>query len=57
VSAQPVTLDFLAQQQDLVLSELGTLRDDMQVLTAIVLRLDGTLTGAVSEIRAMRTSK
>lgn len=53
MSDQPITLEFLARQQTQVLTELGTLRDDVQVLTAIVQRLDGTLSGAVAEIRAM----
>jgi hypothetical protein len=31
---------------------MGTMRDDMAVLTAIVQRIDGTLSGLVNEIRA-----
>jgi hypothetical protein len=47
-----VTLDFLAAQQDRILAELAALRDDVRVTAAIVQRLDGTMTGALNEIRA-----
>lgn len=53
MSEQPITLEFLARQQTQGLTELGTLRDDAQVLAAIMQRLDGTLCGAVAEIRAV----
>ena len=36
----PVTLEYLASQQDRVLAELASLRDDENVLTAIFQRLD-----------------
>jgi hypothetical protein len=45
-------LSLIARQQAQLLSEMGTIRDDMAVLTAIVLRIDGTLSGLVNEIRA-----
>ena len=47
-----ITLDFLAAQQDQILAELATLRDDVRIMSAIVQRLDGTMTGALNEIRA-----
>ena len=34
----PVTLEYLASQQDRVLAELASLRDDVNVLTAIFQR-------------------
>jgi hypothetical protein len=37
---EPVTLEFLARQQDRMLAELASLRDDVNVLTAIIQRLD-----------------
>lgn len=45
-------LRLLAQQQLVIISELRTLRDDVNVLAAIVQRIDGTLSGLVNEIRA-----
>jgi sRNA-binding protein len=47
-----VTLEFLAAQQDRILAELAGLRDDVRVTAAIVQRLDGTMSGALNEIRA-----
>lgn len=45
-------LSLIARQQRQILAEMGTIRDDITVLTAIVQRLDGTLSGLVNEIRA-----
>ncbi len=45
-------LSLIARQQAQLLNGMGTLRDDMAVLTAIVQRLDGTMAGLVNEIRA-----
>jgi hypothetical protein len=57
---EPITLESLARQQQRVLDELrgvrgemGTVRDDMQVLTAMVMRLDGTVGLVLTELRAM----
>jgi hypothetical protein len=53
VSDEPtIDLAYIAGQQHQVLTELGTMRDDAAVLLAIVMRMDGTLTGLVQEIRA-----
>jgi hypothetical protein len=56
--AEP-TLDFLAQQQQRILDALRESRergerlsDDMGVLLAMMQRLDGTVQGLVSEVRA-----
>lgn len=49
----PVTLEFLAKQQIRILSEIGILRDDMTVLSAIVRRMDATIGGLLEEIRAV----
>jgi t-SNARE complex subunit (syntaxin) len=43
-------LEFLARQQDRILAELGSLRDDVNVLTAIVQRLDNSHTRLLAEI-------
>jgi hypothetical protein len=47
-------LTILARQQRQILTELGSVRDDMAVLTAIVLRQDGTMSALLTEIRAMQ---
>jgi len=47
-----VDLTLIARQQRQVLDEMGTLRDDMGVMMAILQRLDGTVSGLVNEIRA-----
>jgi hypothetical protein len=52
--AEPETirLEFLASQQERILTELSSLRDDMNVLTSIVLRQDATLNALLQETRA-----
>jgi hypothetical protein len=53
VMAEAVTLEFLAKQLERVLTEQASLREDMHVLTSIVLRHDNTLTRMSEEIRDM----
>ena len=48
-------LTLIARQQRLILSELGSMRDDMAVLTAIAMRQDGTLGALLTEVRAMHS--
>ncbi len=45
-------LSLIARQQRQLLSDLATLREDMSVLTAILLRQDATLTALLNEVRA-----
>ena len=45
-------LNFIARQIDRLLSDVASIRDDMAVLTAIVLRLDGSFTALLQETRA-----
>jgi hypothetical protein len=40
MSDNPVSLELITRQYERVPSEIGSLRDDMRVLTAIVLRLE-----------------
>ena len=47
-----VTLEFLAERVDRVLNEMAQLRDDMRVVAAVVMRLDGTVQALVNEVRA-----
>ncbi len=50
---EPITLEFLARQQQRMIEEMSSMRDDMQVLTAMVMRLDGTVGLVLTELRAM----
>jgi hypothetical protein len=57
---EPVTLEFLARQQLRMLDEMRSMREDMasfrddtQVLTAMVMRLDGTVGLVLTELPAM----
>lgn len=57
---EPITLEFIARQQQRMIEEMGSMRDamgtmrrDMQVLTAMVMRLDGTVGLVLTELRAM----
>ncbi|MGA8615020.1 MAG: hypothetical protein WB760_25750 [Xanthobacteraceae bacterium] len=52
---EPTTLEFLAGQQQRMLDEVGSMRDDMQVLSAMVMRLDGTVALVLTELRAMHS--
>jgi RecA/RadA recombinase len=58
--AETVTLEFLGRQFERVFAELAEIRDeqrsvreDMRVLTTIVLRLDATLNGILEQLHAM----
>jgi hypothetical protein len=55
MSDEAVTLEFLARQQQRVLDELASVREDMHVLTAMVMRLDGTVGRILTELRAMHS--
>jgi hypothetical protein len=48
-------IGFLARQQERILAEIGSLRDDMSVVTSIVLRQDGTLNALLQEVRVTHT--
>jgi hypothetical protein len=45
-------LNFLAHQNERILTEITSLRDDMAVLTAMVMRLDGSHAALLQETRA-----
>jgi hypothetical protein len=51
--AETVTLEFLAVQQRRMPDEMALMRDDIKVLTAIVLRHDETLIRVLEQITAM----
>jgi hypothetical protein len=48
-------LSLIARQQGQILSEMGSMRDDLAVLTAIAMRQDGTLAAVLTELRAMHS--
>ena len=50
---ETVTLEFLAAQQRRILDEIAFLRDDIKVLTAIVLRHEETLIRVLEQMTAM----
>jgi len=45
-------LNFLVRQNERILTEVGSLRDDMAALTAMVMRLDGSHAALLQETRA-----
>jgi hypothetical protein len=53
----PVTLDVIATQPQRVLSETRILRDDVDVLAAIVRRLDKNQALMLDELRAMHAKQ
>lgn len=53
---EPVDLNFLARQLQRLTTDVASMRDDMQVLTSIVLRQDGTLTALLGR-RGPRTRR
>lgn len=48
-------LGLIARQQRLILSELGSVHDDMNVSTAIAMRQDPTLSALRTEVCAMHS--
>lgn len=50
-------MTLLAHQQRQLLSGMGSLRDDLAVLTATVMRQDGTLAALLTEVRAMHSQR
>lgn len=47
-----ITIEFLAERVERVLEEMGQVREDMRVISALIQRLDGTVQGLVNEVRA-----
>ena len=50
---EAVTLEFLAAQQRRILDEIASMRDDIKVLTAIVLRHEETVIRVLEQMTAM----
>ena len=55
MSDNSVDLGLVARQQRQIMSDMGSLKDDMGVMTAILMRLDGTMSGLVNEVRAIHS--
>jgi hypothetical protein len=53
VSEEWVTLEFPGKQLERVIAEQNAMRDDLRVLTTIVLRLEGTVNGVLDQLHAM----
>ena len=47
---ETITLEFLATQQGRILDEIASIRDDIKVLTAIVLRHEETMIRILEQI-------
>jgi hypothetical protein len=50
-----VSLEFVLARVDRVLTELGGMRDDMAVLTAGALRVDGSQAAMLTRLRALHS--
>jgi uncharacterized protein YigA (DUF484 family) len=48
-----VTLEFLARQMERVLTRLGSIEDQLTVLTGMAIRHDGSLAGLATEFRGL----
>lgn len=48
-----IDLQFLARQNERMLAEMTSFRDDMRVLSAMTIRVDHTLSLLLDEVRAI----
>jgi hypothetical protein len=48
-----IDLNFLARQNERILTEMGSLRDEMRVLSAMVLRVDSSVQAMTQELHAI----
>ena len=53
--AEEIDLNFIAKRIELIISEQASQRDDIGVLTAMVLRIDGSMNAILAELRATHT--
>ena len=47
-----IDLSLILSQQDAMMRDISSLRDDSRVSTAILMRIDGTISSLVNEIRS-----
>jgi hypothetical protein len=52
-TAEKINLKFLARQNERVLNEIASFREDMTVLTAIAMRLESAVDSLKVEVRAL----
>jgi hypothetical protein len=50
-----IDLAFLARQNERIMADNASMRDELRVQTAMITRLDGTVAGLVQEVRAIHT--
>ena len=50
---ESITRAFIARQMDRMLDRFGTLEDQMSVQTGMIIRLDGSVQGLTTEVRAL----
>jgi hypothetical protein len=55
MSGETVTLELVGRQLKRVIDEMGEFRDQLTVLTAICMRLEGAMSAQLTEIRAMHS--
>jgi hypothetical protein len=55
VSDNPIDLTYIGGVLERLITDVASMRDDMTVLTAIVMRLDGSHTALLTELRAMHS--
>ena len=55
MSDNSVDLGLVARQQRQIMSDMGSLKDGMGVMMARLMRLDGTMSGLVNEVRAIHS--
>ena len=55
MSEGSVDFGLISRQQRQVVSDMASLKDDMVVMMAILMRLDGTVSGLVNEVRAQHS--
>ncbi len=53
MAEEPITLEFLSRQMDQLLDRFGTVEDQMSVQTGMIIRLDGSVQGLTTEVRAL----
>jgi hypothetical protein len=55
MSGHAADIGLVARQQNQLLAEFRTMKDDMGVMMAIVMRLDGTVSGLINDTRAIHS--
>jgi hypothetical protein len=51
MSDRPPDLGLLARQQRQIIDEMAQMRDDMRIMSAMIMRIDSTLAGLLTELR------